>query len=337
MKSQLLLIQILRGVAASLVVIHHILAELFTSYSLYNINIGFGRSGVDLFFVISGFVILYSQKKNKTKPVVFLIKRFFRVAPLYYFFTILAIIIFVSFNDYEETISHLIKSLLFIPSENSKGIIAPIYGLGWTLNYEFYFYLIFAVGLLFKRNMSLIVYLILISILIFSNIFFIDFYSNLICTEFIFGMICCELYMKGYIVKKPFLLFLFGLILFLIPLFLEFNLNYRFFYHGIPSAIILYSLVCFDYKKKFNNKNKIFNMLLKIGVSSYSLYLVHPFLIQAVFLIFPIEILEYNIFTTILVITISCILLGVITFNLIESNLTIVTKKLLNTIKYVKP
>jgi peptidoglycan/LPS O-acetylase OafA/YrhL len=128
------------------------------------------------------------------------------------FFTILAIIIFVSFNDYEETISHLIKSLLFIPSENSKGIIAPIYGLGWTLNYEFYFYLIFAVGLLFKRNMSLIVYL-----------------------------------------------------------------------------------------------------------------------------IFPIEILEYNIFTTILVITISCILLGVITFNLIESNLTIVTKKLLNTIKYVKP
>jgi len=83
MKSQLKLIQILRGVAASLVVIHHILAELFKSWSLQNINIGFGRSGVDLFFVISGFVILYSQKQSKTKPVVFLLKRFFRVAPLY--------------------------------------------------------------------------------------------------------------------------------------------------------------------------------------------------------------------------------------------------------------
>ena len=95
-------------------------------------------------FCYQFFLILYSSKKSKTKPVVFLIKRFFRVAPLYYFFTILAIIIFISLNVYTETISHLIKSFLFIPSENSKGIIAPIYGLGWTLNYEFYFYLIFA-------------------------------------------------------------------------------------------------------------------------------------------------------------------------------------------------
>jgi exopolysaccharide production protein ExoZ len=142
-RTQLLSIQYLRGLAALSVLGTHAL-----QWPLAEMNMGLlktGRLGVDVFFVISGFIITTIAGDGRFNPGEFLIRRAFRIVPAYWaatlLITILAVAIPTQFRTTIPTIEGLVKSLLFIPSLDPK---APLLLLGWTLNFEVFFYLLFA-------------------------------------------------------------------------------------------------------------------------------------------------------------------------------------------------
>jgi exopolysaccharide production protein ExoZ len=108
----------------------------------------FGTVGVDLFFVISGFIMWTTTETRQRSPVQFWLARIVRIVPLYWAFTTLylaaALITPESFYVVHLEAAHIVRSYLFVPATHPNlGLIAPVYTLGWTLNYEMFFYLLF--------------------------------------------------------------------------------------------------------------------------------------------------------------------------------------------------
>jgi exopolysaccharide production protein ExoZ len=142
-RTQLLSIQYLRGLAALSVLGTHALQWPLTEMNMVLLKTG--RLGVDVFFVISGFIITTIAGDGRFDPKDFLIRRAFRIVPAYWaatlLITILALAIPTQFRTTVPTAEGLVKSLLFIPSLEPK---APLLLLGWTLNFEVFFYVVFA-------------------------------------------------------------------------------------------------------------------------------------------------------------------------------------------------
>lgn len=150
-------IQSLRALAAVLVMCFHFKSYINHSFpgvgDFLFLN---GDIGVDLFFLISGFIIYYITQHDNggiSSAKIFFIKRFCRVFPPY-----LAITLLVAGSSIDSWIDTA-KSLLFIPLDTS--LKAPWFGLaklfvGWTLNYEFMFYTLFTVCMLFKQKKVII-------------------------------------------------------------------------------------------------------------------------------------------------------------------------------------
>src|SRR5580698_4620797 len=147
-------IQMLRGLAALMVVFHH--ATQWWADYVDQVNShyawGSGASGVDIFFVISGFVMAVSTigREHKTHPArSFLERRLIRVAPLYWLATALILAKTLIVNSHPElgngphasatSLSYIFSSFLFIPYRNSVGTIQPLLLVGWTLSYEMFF------------------------------------------------------------------------------------------------------------------------------------------------------------------------------------------------------
>jgi peptidoglycan/LPS O-acetylase OafA/YrhL len=160
-------IEALRAFAASLVVVHHILddAPQFAVGSLATIaDLPVWQSGVDLFFVISGLIMVWSfgnrfgQQDAARK---FLARRFSRIVPFYWLATLATTAVLAAapwmFDRAKLEWYHLVLSLLFIPHHAPGGGLWPILAVGWTLNYEMFFYAIFALGLSFRLPVGLAV------------------------------------------------------------------------------------------------------------------------------------------------------------------------------------
>jgi exopolysaccharide production protein ExoZ len=141
-------IQYLRGLAATLVVASHaFLYPLADAPLLYG---RWGWLGVILFFVISGFIMVTVTGSGRFDGSTFLRRRAVRVVPMYWAATLFTAALALAAPQIFKTMtfdwSQLWRSLLFVPFYNeTSGGIHPIYKLGWTLNYEVYFYLCFAV------------------------------------------------------------------------------------------------------------------------------------------------------------------------------------------------
>jgi peptidoglycan/LPS O-acetylase OafA/YrhL len=117
-----------------------------------------GASGVDLFFIISGFIMVYTTSRFDRSPAYaleFLVKRFARVWPVYAVVTLIWLV--VAYNGlgyfrFPENLRTLGLSLLFQPVDlNAPPFFGNALPIGWTLNFEMYFYLVFAASLLFGR------------------------------------------------------------------------------------------------------------------------------------------------------------------------------------------
>jgi exopolysaccharide production protein ExoZ len=135
-------LQVLRGVAAIGVVFYH------TAYLLAG-GQHTDLRGVEMFFVISGFIMCYISQNDGTS---FLLKRIVRIVPLYWLCT--AFLLALSYRMVlrpwtwpVDFVPHVVESLFFLPSDRF-----PILGVGWTLNYEMYFYLLFAIALAIHRK-----------------------------------------------------------------------------------------------------------------------------------------------------------------------------------------
>ena len=116
-----------------------------------------------MFFVISGFIMVYVSR-NFSGPggaADFAIRRVIRVVPLYWLFTgvFVALLLFWPsiFSTLKLSARHTAESFLFIPTVNNVGDYYPVLGVGWTLNYEMYFYAIFAVLLLVPISRSVMI------------------------------------------------------------------------------------------------------------------------------------------------------------------------------------
>lgn len=148
MKNRLFFIDILRGVAACMVIIQHLFESRsiwFHGFSSHYFQAGV--FGVSLFFIISGFVITLSIEKAQSL-FGFWIKRFFRIYPLYIFCLMAVVCIGLSHGGH----FNLVKLLLNIFMINEPASMRII-GLSWTLTFEVIFYILIT-GLVLTKLQS---------------------------------------------------------------------------------------------------------------------------------------------------------------------------------------
>lgn len=161
MRQKFITIQYLRGFAAMLVLASHALLYPLVEENLLYSRLGW--LGVILFFVISGFIMVAVTGEGRFSAPAFLRRRFIRIVPMYWGATLLAAALaLLAPQVFKTTVydtGQLLLSLLFVPFYNpvSHGI-HPLYKLGWTLNYEVFFYVCFAL-LAFLGAQSRVVWL----------------------------------------------------------------------------------------------------------------------------------------------------------------------------------
>lgn len=145
-------LQALRALAAWVVVCHHFMQIFFDFHASGPIGqflASRGAVGVDVFFVISGMVIYLSTRDKPLAPQRFLLNRVLRIVPAYWFYTALMGLMLLCASHWmpHQVLEwqHFMLSLLFIPAENPGGYgMYPTLNVGWTLNFEMFFYLLFS-------------------------------------------------------------------------------------------------------------------------------------------------------------------------------------------------
>ncbi|MGB8184237.1 MAG: acyltransferase, partial [Pseudolabrys sp.] len=203
-------LQVLRAVAAVAVVFSHFQFDMarYVTQSTGLPNLMIGNAGVDLFFVISGFVIVYASEHLFAQPAgqwTFLQHRLIRIVPLYWIVTIVYIAIAFAAPVFEKAYSvvTILGSFFFIPVPRLDGIVEPIVGQGWTLNYEMLFYVVFAVAVAAPRRLAVAATAFFLIGLVFIGRFVdglptaVAFWADPIIIEFIFGMGIALAYREG--------------------------------------------------------------------------------------------------------------------------------------------
>ena len=213
--SKLLGVQYLRAVAAIMVAYLHLQTQI-PSYQPLLGHHGFFdtdrlAAGVDIFFVISGFIMLVTSRH--TSPTTFALRRIVRIVPLYWTMTLLlAAVAILNPQGVRTTVltgTYLLKSLLFIPYANpgDAGQLAPLLIPGWTLNFEMYFYALFALVLFAPErhrvwlNGSVFAAILCVPRIVphAADSAFVQFYANMRILEFWVGMLIGSFYLKGYL------------------------------------------------------------------------------------------------------------------------------------------
>ncbi len=307
-------VQYLRFFAAIAVVIVHAAGEVGLVFQQ-------GQVGVDLFFIISGFVIYLVTERSRNSPKVFLYKRFIRVALPYY--AILFFVIFdyttLGWNNYDFgklTVSNTLHSFLFIFETSDEGVfVQPIYPIGWTLNFEIFFYVLFAVAMMVsqKHRLALTASAIFgLTILQWFGRFEGGMWymvQTRTAIEFIFGMLVAFYYINHLdklrqhraTVPVAMVACLIGFsLLALGPPVHPFS-GTRFITAGIPSAVFLCAVVTLESCGQIS-KSKI---LFYLGGASYSLYLVHLAVAKSVVHFIPINAWPGPIFAVIMIVVAS--------------------------------
>jgi exopolysaccharide production protein ExoZ len=281
-------IQVLRGGAALLVVLYHFRSLLvFHGVQIGDLLFRNGFAGVDIFFVVSGFVIAYTTS-DTTRPLVFLYRRAVRIIPLYFIGTLAAAYLEASPTD------AILKSLFFIPLENSHQPFLgyAVLGVGWTLNYEAFFYLIFASTLVFGK-WRLVVASGILTVLVFvtqgvagqfslntynAPILFTAYASmvtNPIMFEFCIGIALARAFQISLSLPKwvallsstgTFVIFVFTILMASRP-------GHGLTGVGIPATALVASLIALEREGGFHAPR----FLLILGDASFALYLVHDF------------------------------------------------------------
>ncbi|MBA3897949.1 MAG: acyltransferase, partial [Sphingomonadaceae bacterium] len=154
-----------------------------------------GSFGVDIFFVLSGFIIAHVTARD---PRGFAAKRLIRVLPLYWLATLA---VFAAaraapalFAATDPSWLNLARSLLFIPYARPDGVVQPLLFLGWTLNYELLFYAIFALALAVGGTraslvaVALLVALTMVGLAIPPDLTALHFWTRPILLEFALGI-----------------------------------------------------------------------------------------------------------------------------------------------------
>lgn len=144
-------IQYLRAAAALMIVFYHLGLPLSRAGHDGPWPEGLAR-GVDLFFVISGFIMVVATQDSRVGPRLFLLRRFLRIAPLYFSMTAVLLLVAVInpalVQSFRFEWPHVLASFAFWPMTNpATGETTPVLIPGWTLQYEMFFCLLFAIAM----------------------------------------------------------------------------------------------------------------------------------------------------------------------------------------------
>ncbi len=161
---QLRSVQCLRAIAALFVVGFHGTLLLHDDFGSNLKPWDNGNSGVDLFFVISGFIMIVSSRRLLGLADGwrrFIALRLVRIVPMYWLTTIAKLLSIAAVPEIARHTSlttwNTIASFLFLPAFDGAGIVRPVLAVGWTLSYEMLFYVVFAAALFFMLDPLIVV------------------------------------------------------------------------------------------------------------------------------------------------------------------------------------
>jgi exopolysaccharide production protein ExoZ len=266
--SRIVSIQYLRALAALAVVAFHAHPNVFI-----------GQAGVDIFFVISGY-IMWRIARGEPMILNFIFARITRIVPLYWLATMI-----MSLHQHAPA-DAVIKSMLFIPFIGEQGRIWPVLVQGWTLDYEMFFYSVISVSLFVPRHNRLVVVLsTLIAISAVGAAFrftdpLLQTYTNPMLLEFCLGIALAEVQWRD-LPAKPLLIaamFVASIVLYTLMPGTAYLVPWRVLAWGVPSALLVASaLAC-----EANWRVPSLGPLLFLGEASYAIYLFHPFILKTV-------------------------------------------------------
>lgn len=276
-------IQYLRGFAAFGVLLFHAADRAGAAF-------GVGAAGVDVFFVISGFIMWVVTCRKTPSPGDFLIRRVQRIVPLYWGLTlavaVAAITIPGAFPAMRPTIGHIVQSLLFVPHLDETGLIAPLIVPGWTLNYEMFFYLLFAATLLAPaKTRPWLLSLALLGLSALRPLGDTDnplwaTYTNPLLLEFGAGVWLGKAWSEGWLPSRPigFALMALGLVGFAAVTLAGVDVDQaRILFWGLPALSLVTGAVSLEKAGPLPH----WWPLRLLGDASYSVYLVHGLAISA--------------------------------------------------------
>ena len=289
-------VQVMRGFAAAAVLMQHTFREArrFSDASaITDLDALPWHIGVDLFFIISGFIMMHTAGATFRQPHAsraFLTRRLIRIAPSYWIFTTLMIVAALILGDRLHTTRfeplHALLSYLFVPHlrPGYADQINPILALGWTLVYEMFFYVVFALALRFDKEKG-VAALAATFIALFTGARFglftpalNVFWSDSIMFAFLLGIGAHQALVaqrgRGEGALWALALAGIGLGLMTGSFWTE-----RFLQLDLPALMIFLAL----YRARYGALQPL---LVKLGDASYALYLGHPFVLTAGSLVF---------------------------------------------------
>ncbi len=336
MKRQLDIIQVFRGLAAVLIVFHHIIPSLGyfqnQNYAALDYLRDIGKYGVDFFFVISGFIITYSNSFKKDNDIARYLKN--RAVRIYIPYLPVGVAMLILYNVFSN-LSEVNREISWLTSITLFPFGNPALAVAWTLTFEMLFYVTFIIYLVNRKlwNVFVVIWIILIifvnvSDLNISNSFFNVFtsYYNL---EFIMGYFLCVLILKRNYVSKTY-------IYFLLPVSICIFLYFRFFnilpFNFLPNlCFAFFSLVLIYYFLSFKVvKLSATNIFMIIGNATYSIYLVHGPLHAIIERYLPITSNIFIYLFYILVVSVICLFAGYVYYLIFEKKIMTVIKGMIN-------
>lgn len=279
-------IQYLRAAAALAVLFYHISAMSQETWGLDPAHIDHaGAAGVDLFFVISGFVMaMIVARPGDFNSKDFSIRRISRVAPAYWVVTfgvfVLGWIMPQLFNAATTDLQALLVSLFFLAVDHGDGDTGPLLGVGWTLNYEMFFYAVVALsaGLLGDRRLiatsTTLIALVVLGLCLKPAHPSLVFYADPILLEFVLGILVFRTWNHTRETGQnlaPMAMLITGAVLLLVQWERPAG-EWRVLLWGVPAAAVLYGTLG---TLTFRNA-----LLSRLGDWSYALYLTHVFVIS---------------------------------------------------------
>lgn len=288
-------IQYLRFVAAFMVLLGHALMEAHQqgvlNDSAHHATDKFPwGAGVDIFFVISGFIIHRASAKlapGKRSTGDFLFKRALRIVPLYWTFTALMLAAIWIAPDHIKAgapdITQVLKSLFFIPYSLDRAEIRPILAQGWTINYEMFFYSLAAAALMVPNPVrtKTLVALVLIAFgtgaAFKGNGVFFDFLGQSVMLEFLLGILL-SVYSRTLLAMRATIRITLALSGFVTLYAIGSSQDLpRVICEGIAATMIVAAFMSHGF-----GEGKFSRGLVYLGNASFVLYLSHPFTINAV-------------------------------------------------------
>jgi peptidoglycan/LPS O-acetylase OafA/YrhL len=238
--------------------------------------------------VISGFVMVYASADlfgRRSSPATFMARRLVRIVPLYWAATTLFLLIAIatpgSVSQGDLDIADVVMSYTFLPARRPDGIIQPIYSLGWTLNYEMFFYVVFAACLALRRHRALAAVALLLGTAMALHRFVppwatpLVFWTDGIMLEFLLGMAVAVVAAEGVAFPAAIRVALALIALTLLIAAHRFGIASGPLVTGAPMALLVAAAV-------LGHPIRVPEMLLLLGDASYALYLVHPFAMRPV-------------------------------------------------------